>query len=277
MTTTTALRAAARGSDRDPATAVVDGRLQQSPDPGSLPARASRGTLLLRDDVSRGAVTDLADSVRLLNAVARTGAHDRVVRVYRPWPTVALTRRERLMPGFDAACAAARARGFEPVVRPTGGRAVAYDPSCLVVDVVETESRGRGDATSAFISVGERFVDGLVEVGVDARLGPVPDEYCPGDYSVNARGAVKLVGTAQRVVRGARLVSGSVPLGSVDALVEVLTAVNEALDFAWSPATFGSVALEAPDARPADVEEAIIESLLVGDAAPGTIVELLRP
>lgn len=246
--------------------------------PDSPPAPAGRArTLLLRDEASRGAIGDLADSVRLVHAVAASELHERVIRIYRPWPTVALTRREKLMPGFDAACAAARARGFEPVVRPTGGRAVAYDPSCLVIDVIDAERDGRGDSTAAFIAVGERFVDGLVEVGVDARLGPVPDEYCPGDYSVNARGAVKLVGTAQRVVRGARLVSGSIPLGPVDALVDVLAAVNAALAFDWNPATFGSVGLEVPEVAASDVEAALVESLLVGEPAPGALDELLRP
>lgn len=233
-------------------------------------------TLLLRDESSRGAVGDLADSVQLLGAIARSESIDRVVRVYRPWPTVAMTRRESLMPGFDAACAAARARGFEPVVRPTGGRAVAYDPSCLVIDIVEAERGGRGDNAVAFVEVGERFVRGLRHAGVDARLGPVPGEYCPGDYSVNARGSVKLVGTAQRVVRGARLVSASLPLGPVDAIADVLTAVNAALDFAWDRRTVGSVGIENPSASSSLVESALVDSI-AGATMPGTLAELLRP
>lgn len=251
-----------------------DSRPAVPPVAGGRPGPST--TLLLRDECSRGAVGDLADSVLLLGAIARSEAIDRVVRVYRPWPTVAMTRRESLMPGFDAACAAARARGFEPVVRPTGGRAVAYDPGCLVVDIVEAERGGRGDNTAAFIAAGERFVRALRAVGVDARLGPVPDEYCPGDYSVNARGAVKLVGTAQRVVRGARLVSASVPLGPVGALADVLTAVNAALDFAWDPRTVGSVGLEAPEASVALVEGALIDGI-AGAATPGSLAALLRP
>ncbi|MFP5251020.1 MAG: biotin/lipoate A/B protein ligase family protein [Actinomycetes bacterium] len=215
--------------------------------------------------------------MRLLAAVAASQSVDRVVRVYRPWPTVAMTRRESLMPGFDAACAAARSRGFAPVVRPTGGRTVAYDPSCFVVDVVEGERGGRGENTDAFIDVGERFVRGLRAVDVDARRGPVPHEYCPGDYSVNARGVVKLVGTAQRVTRGARLVSASVPLGPVDALANVLEAVNAALDFDWNPATFGSVGLESAAASPTEAEEAILSALLEGPVETGSLTELLRP
>lgn len=259
------MRTAARRQQGHPAVpSVAGGR------PGSST------TVLLRGESSRGAVGDLADSVRLLGAIALSESIDRVVRLYRPWPTVALTRRESLMPGFEAACAAARARGFEPVVRPTGGRAVAYDPSCLVVDIVEAERGGRRDNTAVFIDAGERFVSGLRAVGVDARLGPVPDEYCPGEYSVNARGAVKLVGTAQRVVRGARLVSASVPLGPVESLADVLIAVNAALDFAWDPRTVGSVGLEAPEVSPGAVEAALTDSV-AGDTAAGSLAALLRP
>lgn len=180
------------------------------------------------------------------------------------------------MPGFAAACRAARVRGFEPVVRPTGGRAVAYDPSCLVVDVIEAERSGRRDSAAAFIDIGDRFVQALRDVSVDARLGPVPGEYCPGDYSVNARAAVKLVGTAQRATRGARLISASLPLGQTGALVDVLEAVNAALAFPWDTSTFGSVGLEAPSILPGAAERAVIERV-AGSSTPASLADLLRP
>ena len=55
-------------------------------------------------------------------------------------------------------------------------------------------------------------------LGVDARLGAVPGEYCPGAHSVNARGTEKLVGTAQRMVPGAWLFSSLVVVGDEDRL-----------------------------------------------------------
>jgi hypothetical protein len=47
---------------------------------------------------------------------------------------------------------------------------------------------------------------------VDARVDEVPGECCPGAESVNARGQVKLVGTAQRLVRDAWMFSAVVIL-----------------------------------------------------------------
>ncbi len=67
--------------------------------------------------------------------------------------------------------------------------------------------------TTASRREGERLAGALRGLGVDARVGEVPGEYCPGAYSVNARGRVKLIGTAQRLVRGAALLGASVVVG----------------------------------------------------------------
>ena len=47
-----------------------------------------------------------------------------------------------------------------------------------------------------------RIARALAGLGVDARVGEVPGEYCPGRYSVNACGVSKLAGIGQRVVAG---------------------------------------------------------------------------
>ncbi len=221
-------------------------------------------TVIVTADRPGDAVGDLELSRELLAAVARRPGVDRAVRVYRPRPTVAMTGRERLLPGVAEACRIAAEHGFEPVVRPTGGRAVVYDETCLVVDVIEGEHGGRADHRDAFVGIGDGFVRALRGLGVDARLGPVPGEYCPGDYSVNARDSVKLVGTAQRVVRRARLVGASLAAGPVEHLVPVLDRVNRCLGLEWSTATFGSVALEAPAVAPEELESAILTALAPG-------------
>ena len=48
----------------------------------------------------------------------------------------------------------------------------------------------------------------LQRLGVDARVGEVPREYCPGDYCVNARGQTKLAGIGQRLIKGAWHIGG---------------------------------------------------------------------
>ncbi|MFD6700186.1 MULTISPECIES: biotin/lipoate A/B protein ligase family protein [unclassified Microbacterium] len=204
---------------------------------------------------------DLARSVELLREVATGAGPQRLLRLYTPVPTLALTRRESLMPGYEVAVAAAERLAFTPAIRPTGGRAVAYDETCLVFDLVEREE-AHADPTAFFAQAGRTIVDALRGLGVDARLGEVPGEYCPGEYSINARGAVKLVGTSQRGVRGARLLSGMLAFGPVDRFVAVLTEANAALGLDWDPRTFGSMLTEAPAASRKDVENALAGALV---------------
>jgi lipoate-protein ligase A len=188
-----------------------------------------------------------------------SGVFESVVRVYRPAPTLAFGRLDRLRPGFADAVAAARAHGFEPVLRAPGGHAVAYHEGCLGIDELLGEPDPIAGMHDRFRATGVRLAGALRSLGVDARVGSVPREFCPGEFTVNARGAVKLVGTAQRVIRHASLLAASVAVDGADALRAVLTDVYEALELDWDPATVGAVASEVPvDA--ADVERAILNA-----------------
>ncbi|SFS18009.1 Lipoate-protein ligase A [Microbacterium sp. cf046] len=228
-----------------------------------LDASTSTGRrLVIRQHERLDAESDLARSVDLLRAVAAgTIPDDRVVRLVTPVPTVAMSRRESRLPGFETAQRHARNRGFAPVIRPTGGRAVAYDETCIVFDVVTREREGPMDQARFFHEIGEALAGALRGLGVDARVGEVPGEYCPGEFSINARGVVKLVGTSQRAVRGARLLSGMLALAEVERLAEVLTAVNAALNLEWDITTFGSMDAEVSGLRRLAVEDAIAGAL----------------
>jgi octanoyl-[GcvH]:protein N-octanoyltransferase len=228
---------------------------------GALGLDPSAG-VVIRQSAARAAADDLEMSVTLLRRVASGEIADgRVVRLYCPRPTLALSRRESRMPGFAVACESAEARGFEAAVRPTGGRAVAYDSSCLVVDLICRDEHEM-DQNEFFARAGHSIADALRALGVDARVGPVPGEYCPGEFSINARGTVKLVGTSQRAVRRGRLLSGMLPLGATGALIDVLVEANRALGLEWRAETFGTLDREAPRVSRADVEEALIQALL---------------
>ena len=186
------------------------------------------------------------------------GALDGVVRVYRPAPTVAFGRLDALRPGYPAAAAAARAHGFEPVLRAPGGHAVAYHGGCLGIDEVIGEADPIAGMHDRFARSGELLAAALRTLGVDAGVGRVPGEFCPGDFTVHARGAVKLVGTAQRVVRHASLLAASVAVDGAGALRAVLTDVYRALELDWDPATAGGVADEVPGVDVDAVERAVL-------------------
>jgi octanoyl-[GcvH]:protein N-octanoyltransferase len=83
-----------------------------------------------------------------------------------------------------------------------------------------------------------------VPLGVEAQLGAVPGEYCPGAHSVNARGETKLVGTAQRVLRQAWLFASLVVVGDETELRTVLTEIYGHLGQPFDPKSVGSLSLE---------------------------------
>ncbi len=100
---------------------------------------------------------------------------------------------------------------------------------------------------------------GLRRLGVDARVGAVPGEYCRGDFSVNARGRRKLMGVGQRLISSAAHVGGVVVVGGTERLREVLVPVYRALELEWALSAAGSVHDELEGVTYEDVERTLIE------------------
>jgi octanoyl-[GcvH]:protein N-octanoyltransferase len=212
---------------------------------------------LLRDSFPDRPALDIALSHALLGRVAR-GELAPTVRLYRPGPTLAFGRLDTLRPAFAEAGAAARDAGFEPIVRLAGGHAAAYHEQALIYEEITAQD----DATA---SLHDRFRDGagllaeaIAAFGVDARVGEIAGEYCPGAYTISAAGRIKLVGTAQRVVRGGALLSAFVLVSGGERLQAVLFDVYRALELAWDPATAGAI----DDAAPGVSLEAVAEAIL---------------
>lgn len=114
--------------------------------------------------------------------------------------------------------------------------------------IIELEGEGGLEGTHRrFELAAATLVAALRDLGVDARLGSVPGEYCPGDYSVNLGGRRKLAGFAQRV-RGRRFTLGAnVTVGDPAPLRAVLRDVYAALDLPFDPDSVGATGGD-PDA-----------------------------
>jgi lipoate-protein ligase A len=209
--------------------------------------------------VLHSATFELAISHALLTRVAG-GELPSTFRLYRPAPAVAFGKLDTLRPGFDAAVAAARAHGYEPVLRLPGGHAAAYHEQSLGLDLVWALKDPVPGTHDRFREEGERLAGVLAGLGVDARVGEVPGEYCPGAYSVNARGRVKLVGTAQRLVRGGALLGASVVVSGGEAIRAVVRDVYAALEIEWDEATAGAVDEEVPGVTLEAVERALVDA-----------------
>jgi len=86
----------------------------------------------------------------------------------------------------------------------------------------------------------------FARLGVDARVGEIEGEYCPGEHSVNARGETKLMGLGQRVIKDGAYVGGVVVVAGAERIRDVLVPVYDALGLEWRPETTGSLADEMP-------------------------------
>jgi lipoate-protein ligase A len=186
------------------------------------------------------------------------------IRLFRPRAALQFGKLDRRRPGFDAACDAARRHGFTPVLRVVGGLAAAHDERSLVFD--EFTHADLGSIHERFERTAGRLLAALRAVGVDARIGPIAGEYCPGDYSISSAGTLKVVGIAQRVVKGAALVSTVIVVGGGERIRSVLVDVYRELEIDWSPTTAGALQDHVPGLTVADVERAILEEY--GDVVP---------
>jgi octanoyl-[GcvH]:protein N-octanoyltransferase len=209
------------------------------------------------------------DQPELSTAISRTiltrvaaGELPPTVRIHRPGREVAFGRQDLANPGYEAAANAAQAAGFAAVERLAGGRAAVFHEGTIAIARAYADPQPPKRTYARFEQMADLIAAALRGLGVDARVGEVPGEYCPGAYSVNARGAVKLAGIGQRMIRGGAHMGSVVVASGGREIADVLIPVYEALELDWDPATSGSVAEEVGrDVDPGELEEAIIAEL----------------
>jgi octanoyl-[GcvH]:protein N-octanoyltransferase len=199
---------------------------------------------------------DAAISRALMLRVA-AGELDDTLRMSRPGPSVAFGRRDRIAPGYADAVRAARDSGFEATERLAGGRAAVFHEDAIHLGHSLRDSSPRAGVTPRFDATAELLAEALRSLGVDAHVGEVAGEYCPGEHSVNARGEAKIVGVGQRVVRGGAHLGGVVVVDGADRVKDVLGPVYAALGLDWRPETTGSVVAEVGPVSRAAVQDAV--------------------
>ncbi|KTG08778.1 lipoate--protein ligase [Haloprofundus marisrubri] len=196
----------------------------------------------------------------LLEDVAETGVP--ALRVWSPARQMAFGRRDTRADGYDAAREAAEERGYPAIERSVGGRAVAYTGTTLAfahARPVEDMRRGLDERYDDAVAT---VIRGLETVGVDAERGEPPDSFCPGAHSVQSAG--KIAGIAQRVRKGAALVSGCVLVADHEEISGVLEPVYEALSVPFDPGSVGSVARAGGDGDAETVARALESAFVDG-------------
>lgn len=190
---------------------------------------------LVVDEEPRSGAANMAIDQALAEACA-AGQSPPTLRFYR-WspPAVSLGRNQ---PAADVDGAAAAARGYEIVRRPTGGRAILHtDELTYSVTGTLADPRLAGGVLDAYLQISNALVAGLRQLGVEAekapsfvRAGADVSAACfevPSAYEITAGGR-KLMGSAQSRRAGYVLQHGSLPLvGDITRLIDVLALAPE--------------------------------------------------
>lgn len=135
-----------------------------------------------------------------------------------------------------------------------------FDEGTIAFALARPEQDPKSGIRARFEEVSGLIAEALRGLGIDARVGEVPGEYCPGAYSVNAGGKRKLMGVGQRLATAAAHVGGVIVVSGADRVRDVLVPVYRALGIGWDPATVGSVVAEDPALGWDGVADAILDA-----------------
>lgn len=184
---------------------------------------------------------DVAISHALLDSVA-TGEIGPVFRLHVARPVLAFGMADRLQAGYPDAVRIATAHGFNPVERLAGGRAAVFHEETLAFSWATPQADPRTGITMRFEAISGILKAAFVNLGLDARIGEVRGEYCPGTYSINLGGTTKVMGVGQRLSRRAAHVGGVIVVDGADRIKDVLIPIYRALAIDWDPRTTGALA-----------------------------------
>lgn len=213
--------------------------------------------LLLTESFPDRPAFDMAVSAVLLEKVA-AGELPEVLRLQRHAPAVAFGRLDALASGYPDALVTARALGLQPFERLAGGRAAVYHEGVITIGEALADPEANVHIARRYEATAQTVATALRDLGVDARVGAVAGEYCSGEFSVNARAAHKLSGTAQRVVRGAAYVGTVLVVRDAARVAGAVRELYAALDLDVDPAATGAVDDELPGVTLEDVEAALL-------------------
>lgn len=203
------------------------------------------------------AALDVALSHALLDDAA-LGCRE-ALRVWTPPPALSFGRLDLLAADHARAATVARANGLEPVRRLAGGRAAAIGPGTACLGWA-SPSRSMFGIQARYETLAGILVETLGRLGIEARIGELAGEWCPGAWSILV-GETKVGGLAQRAIRGGAWAEAVVVLSGSEALRTALDRVQHALGIPWRPSTLAALGDAGPGVSAAQLTDALVESL----------------
>ena len=194
---------------------------------------------LLSEQFADRPAFDTAVSHALLRKAA-SGEAAQSLRLHQPGSLVAFGRQDVVSPGYLPAVAAARTAGYEAVERLAGGRAAVFHEGTIAFGWTIPTPKPRETIKPRFEALDSVLLAAFRTLGVDARVGEVPGEYCPGAYSVHTGGR-KVMGVGQRLTRRAAHIGGVIVVDRPDLVNLPLGPVYRHLGYGWDPAATGAL------------------------------------
>ena len=187
---------------------------------------------------------------------------DGLVRFVRPRPTAAFSPQDTTHPEYKSVRNQALANGFAPVERSTGGRLAIFDGEALVISILAPHPDPREHIIERYQILADALADGLARFGIGVRVGELPDEYCPGRFSLNAGGRIKLAGIAQRISRKSLQLDTILTVFRSARACAALVEAYAGLGLPFNPATYGALADVAPAPDYGQVKAALKRAIL---------------
>lgn len=236
-----------------------------------------RAISLITDAFPEQLGLDTAVSRTLLRQVS-DGHVGEVFQLWVPHRVVAFGKRDRLERGYAQAIEAAASHNFGAIERLAGGRAAVFHEGTLAFGWTLPSNYPPSEIRSRFVMLTDLLTIVFRRLGLDdVRVGEVPGEYCPGDYSMNIGGTHKIMGVGQRLAKHAAHIGGVVVVGDAASIRNVLVPVYSHLGLSWIPETTGAIEDFAPGVSVGAVQTAIVEELsTIADVIPTSLPPATR-
>ena len=134
----------------------------------------------------------------LLCELVGSGKSVPAIRTWVHDDTVVLGIQDHRLPHIDHATALLKDRGYQPIVRNSGGLAVVLDAGVLNISVVLSEKESAIDIPEGYELMLELVRQLFPEAEIDAY--EIVGSYCPGSYDLSIGGR-KFAGISQRRIR----------------------------------------------------------------------------
>lgn len=124
-------------------------------------------------------------------ATIRTWVHDQ---------SVVLGIQDHRLPHIQEGMRLLKDRGFEPIIRNSGGLAVVLDPGVLNISIVLSEKEEKIDINTGYDIMVELIRRLFPQVADKIEAYEIVGSYCPGSYDLSINGK-KFAGISQRRLR----------------------------------------------------------------------------